>query len=72
MIFEIRSPLDGEYEGVKCREVRLVSREVHVCWSGLTAIFQDRDRDLEHQTFLSTIPELGELLVQNTSVSFLK
>lgn len=34
LTFEIQSPLDGEYEDVKNREVRLVSRYVHVCWSG--------------------------------------
>jgi hypothetical protein len=33
LIFEIRIPLDGEYEDVKSREVRQVSRQVHVCWS---------------------------------------
>jgi len=38
----------------------------------LAVQFQDRDQVLEHQTVLSTIPDLVELQVQKTSVAFLK
>jgi hypothetical protein len=34
--------------------------------------FQDRDQVLEHQTVLSTIPDLVELQVQKKPVAFLK
>lgn len=68
---EIRSPLDGECEDVKSREVWMVSRST-CAGVELAVKYRERNQDQEHQTVISTIPELGKLQVQNTCVSFTK